>query len=80
MSKQFISLVGAFVLAAFCSVSIAAKPVDRPVENPPAEKMTICHVDPDTGEQSTITVPAHAVAYPHIAEHGDTPGDCVVPE
>jgi len=38
------------------------------------EKVTLCHVDQDTGEEITITVGAPAVPA-HLA-HGDTLGEC----
>ncbi len=41
----------------------------------PPGKVTICHVDQETGEEITITVGAPAVPA-HLA-HGDTLGPCV---
>lgn len=42
------------------------------------EKVTICHVDPDTGVAETITIAAPAAAH-HFAHHaGDTAGECPV--
>jgi len=39
-------------------------------------KVTICHVDQDTGEKKTITISNKAVEK-HKEKHGDTVGECV---
>jgi len=58
----------------FVSVTVV---VDGSSESPGKgqQKVTLCHVDQETGEKITITVGAPAVPA-HLA-HGDTLGPCV---
>ncbi len=62
-----------FSQSAFAGVSTGGGPGGGPGGG--QQKVTLCHVDQETGEEITITVGAPAVPA-HLA-HGDTLGACV---
>ncbi len=73
MNLAFVTVFGISVFAAilFGSLSLDAALAD------PQPKVTICHVDQETGDEKTITVGAPAVSK-HLANHqGDHLGPCV---
>ena len=77
MTQKLTAIFGIAVLAAILLGGLTFSQIAFANGNNGQEKVTICHVDQETGEEFTITVGAPAVPK-HLANHqGDHLGPCV---
>ena len=77
MTQKITAIFGIAVLAAVLlgGLTFAQSAFAGQSGGPGQLKVTLCHVDQETGEEITITVGAPAV--PAHLDHGDTLGPCV---